>query len=41
MAMPPYCEESFLLGQEEQEPEPESELEQPDAGFWLARNITQ
>jgi hypothetical protein len=37
----PYCEVSFLLGQEEQELEPESELEQPDVGFWLARNITQ
>jgi len=37
----PYWEASFLLGQEEQDPEPEPELEQADEGFWLSRNITQ
>jgi hypothetical protein len=41
IAISPYWEASFLLGQEEQDPEPESELEHPDEGFWLARNITQ
>jgi hypothetical protein len=39
MAPFPYCEASFLLGQEEQDSE--SELEQADDGFWLARNIAQ